>query len=362
MVENGLENEFTDDKWLQKVFHDDKEVLWPREAGEFVAKTTKIVKINNEKVDEVAKLIYDEAKKGALEKTEFHDHELHPNYEDPERTARWVFFVDTINFCFWYGHDGNVEYNGKNYSGYYFGAACLKRALDNYNIDVTDPNVMITLDEKKFGELFRGKLPIGLSALRARAVVEAGRVLLQKYDGKVLNLLKSANGSAQSLVKILVRDFKSYRDSCVYKGKRLMILKRAQIFTADVYSALKGNSKTNVANFRDIDSLTMFADYRVPQILCHLGVLEYSKQLQNILKRFSPIRKGSATETAIRAVSIHACDKLTKKVIELEKEHGKLSKPVTDADIDVFLWLKRREIAEEVEKTTSHHRVITWFY
>ena len=60
--------------------------------------------------------------------------------------------------------------------------------------------------------------------------------------------------------------------------------KRAQIFAADVYGAFGGRS---LGAFRDIDALTMFADYRVPVVLRRLRVLRYSDALaQQVRARF----------------------------------------------------------------------------
>ena len=61
-----------------------------------------------------------------------------------------------------------------------------------------------------------------------------------------------------------------------YTGKEVAILKRAQIVCADL--ALLGCS------LADIDELTMFADYRVPQSLVHFGAIEYSPQLLQKLR------------------------------------------------------------------------------
>lgn len=36
---------------------------------------------------------------------------------------------------------------------------------------------------------------------------------------------------------------------------------------------------TGLGHFRDIDQLTMFADYRVPAVLREMGILQYSPQL-----------------------------------------------------------------------------------
>jgi len=59
-------------------------------------------------------------------------------------------------------------------------------------------------------------------------------------------------------------------------------LKRAQILISDVHECLRGE---NPADFADIDKLTMFADYRVPQVLAYKGVLVYSEELEEILKK-----------------------------------------------------------------------------
>jgi hypothetical protein len=65
------------------------EDLWSRQAGEFVAANTTLVRFNAEKIKTAAELIYEEAKKDSLKKIEFHSHELHPKFEHPEQTARW---------------------------------------------------------------------------------------------------------------------------------------------------------------------------------------------------------------------------------------------------------------------------------
>ena len=57
--------------------------------------------------------------------------------------------------------------------------------------------------------------------------------------------------------------------------------KRAQILVADLWGCFQGQGD---AAFVDIDSITMFADYRVPQVLTYLGALKYSDSLLKNLK------------------------------------------------------------------------------
>ena len=101
---------------------------------------------------------------------------------------------------------------------------------------------------------------------------------LQKFQGKVSELIHQSNKSAQTLVQLLSNNFSSFRDTSTYNEEPgieaisswltsltfdyhliVAFLKRAQIFAADVWSRFGGHG---YGEFHDIDSLTMFADYR----------------------------------------------------------------------------------------------------
>ena len=53
---------------------------------------------------------------------------------------------------------------------------------------------------------------------------------------------------------------------------------------ADLWGALKGKPGYEDL-FPDISELTTFPDYRVPQILNHLGIMQYSQELQEIIDK-----------------------------------------------------------------------------
>jgi hypothetical protein len=55
------------------------------------------------------------------------------------------------------------------------------------------------------------------------------------------------------------------------------IYKRAQILVADVWSCFQDQG---LGKFPDISEITMFADYRVPQMLIYYDCLEYSPELK----------------------------------------------------------------------------------
>lgn len=128
---------------------------------------------------------------------------------------------------------------------------------------------------------------------------EAGQVLYEKYECSIPNLIGAANGSAAALVNILARDFGAFRDEHKFEGcrKSIHIMKRAQIFVADIWACFEGEG---YGAFRDIDKITMFADYRVPQILCGLGCMSYSPKLDAAVRAGRLIESGSSWEMQMR--------------------------------------------------------------
>ena len=75
-------------------------------------------------------------------------------------------------------------------------------------------------------------------------------------DMSVQRLVQKAGNSAGKLVNLLAKHFPSFRDETRFEGRRIRLLKRAQIFVADVWAAFNG---TRCGAFTDIDHLTMFA-------------------------------------------------------------------------------------------------------
>lgn len=57
---------------------------------------------------------------------------------------------------------------------------------------------------------------------------------------------------------------------------QVFFYKRAQIFAADVYGAFAGRG---LGAFTDVDKLSCFADYRVPVVLRHMGIMQYDEAL-----------------------------------------------------------------------------------
>lgn len=79
---------------------------------------------------------------------------------------------------------------------------------------------------------------------------------LSRSDESVKRFVLKAEKSAGKLVNLLHKHFSSFRDECRYEGRKVRLLKRAQICVADLNAACNNQG---AGEFLDMDSLTMFA-------------------------------------------------------------------------------------------------------
>lgn len=190
-------------------------------------------------------------------------------------------------------------------------------------------------------------------------------------------LVHEAKSSAARLVNILARDFRCFRDESPFEGRRkpVRFLKRAQIFVADVWACFDGEG---YGSFRDIDKITMFADYRVPQILNSMGALYYSPKLVSAITRKEQLKSGGYLELQLRgkasrtywvgglraeANALTGCSIWCVELIRREILKNNPGARVNAILIDYFLYdtMKEREKAG-MEGVMTHHRTRSIWY
>lgn len=124
---------------------------------------------------------------------------------------------------------------------------------------------------------------------------------MQKYESSFTKCIEVANRSAAALVNLLAEDFPCFNDVVSFENrKNVRFLKRAQICVADLWAAFNGEG---FGEFEDIDKITMFADYRVPQMLNTLGCLWYNPSLANAIRQKRIIESGHTWEIQLRGQS-----------------------------------------------------------
>lgn len=268
------------------------------------------------------------------------------------RTVAYLLILDSLNFCFW-APEGRpkweIDYQGEPLSGYYALAAALKRAFAT-GVPLDDARYLSQISTSELKEILAGRGELQLLDRRLAILNELGRVLLQRYGGRrASRLVEAASGSAVELARLLARELTSFRDEAEYKGRKVHFYKRAQIFAADLYLAFEGQSW---GAFADIGELTAFADYKLPQVLRRLGILEYSPGLTARIDRLESIPPGSPEEVEIRANTIWAVELLREELHHLRRE-------LLAIELDWLLW----ELGQRASfKQKPHHRTVTIFY
>jgi hypothetical protein len=171
-----------------------------------------------------------------------------------------------MNFCFW--PLDNFEYDNL--------ATHVQQATKE-GIQLSELTTIT--EEEVINKIFHG-VHVPLADSRAKILREMSSVVINQFEGSFVKIINLANKSAVNLLSILTQYFPNFQDHSIYEGHQIHFYKRGQILIGDIFG--KFNS-SGMGEFNDIDQLTMFPDYRVPQILEAEEVFVYSEYLKQII-------------------------------------------------------------------------------
>ncbi len=315
------------------------------ESTRFVARESRLVRIDKRALWAFA---------GRLSREDF---SLPPwdsmhHYTGPKhKVTAYLLVLDTINFCFRPpdGHEAwETNIDGCGVSGYNGLAAALKKAMED-GVPLVEAAFLAGLSVEDLEGILRGRGRLQLMEERALALRELGSVLLRDYGGQAHLLVEATVGWAGDLARLLAGKLASFRDTAVYRGRAVYFYKRGQILAADLHGALEGLAW---GWFRDMDRLTAFADYKLPQVLRQWGVLVYEKDLALRVDRQEPIEAGSEEEIEIRSNTIVAVEMIRQAVMEMGKR-------LQSFEIDGILWQMGQD---DKYRLQPYHRTTTIFY
>ena len=190
------------------------------------------------------------------------------------------------------------------------------------------PRELTITDVETVAEALGQEVGHELMELYARALRELGAFI---GDRTALDVVAAAEGSAERLAEQLAAGMPMFDDPGFFK--------RAQIVPSDL--ALAG-----VAEFEDLDELTIFADNLVPHVLRVDGVLRYDDELAAVIDAEQLLEPGDA-EREIRACAVHACELIAAEL------------GVPPRVLDSWLWNRGQEPRY---KARPRHRTRTTAY
>ncbi len=251
------------------------------------------------------------------------DAERHYLEGSREDVATYLLALDTINFGSGWFPTLNKRPNSSGYFTVAWGLADRFRNRGPYTNDdlraMTAGEIAGTLGQEQDHELM---------TLFAEALRDLGTWL---GDRTALQAIEAAEGSAERLAGQLADGMPFFRDTGFYK--------RAQITPQDLQVA-------GIAEFHDIDRLTIFADNLVPHVLRCDGVLTYDAELAALVDHHQLLPPGDQ-EQEIRACAVHVCERIA------------ASLDVPPRTLDMWLW--NRGQAPRY-KARPRHRTRTVYY
>ena len=269
-------------------------------------------------------------------------------------TVQYLFVLDSLNFCFW--PTPNLEYEH---------LAQAVKAVVEADAGAISAESLAAMDAPTLEGWFR---PTGFELPqleeRVRKVRELGCALLEvAADGgavgggggtfSALDLVRSAGRSAARLVELITRMIPGFRDHAVYGGRQIFLLKRAQILVSNIWGAHgRLTSGEHPCAFSDVEQLTMFADYRVPQLLRPMGVMVYAAPLAALIDAREELAACSEQEVEIRAATVQAVEQLRAALAAKGRD-------LPAAQVDWMLWQRGEQMKETLP---PHHRTLTVFY
>lgn len=232
---------------------------------------------------------------------------------DLHAAAQFAVAMNSINYMFWSKTNENefirYQHNGA------IGALAMTEAFKNAWMD---PSSAITaarnghpLSEADVVAIF-GDIPDP----SGRAVI-LNEVLLGGKLQQIADEIVHHNEFNTELASHLAHTFpQAYGDE---------VLKKSQLAVSAIWR------EARIRGFDGECDLTAFADYQIPNVLRALGILKYSDELANKIDQGMLIEEHSPEERAIRSASILAIEDLSK------------AQNVSVADVDFWIWLKRKE-------------------
>jgi hypothetical protein len=251
------------------------------------------------------------------------DAERHYLEGSPEEVAHFLLVLDSINFgSGWFP----TLRKRPGMSGYFTVASALTdfwRAEGGWS-----PAELRALSATELASVLGQEPDHELMGLYAEALRDLGRFLGARRS---IDVAAEAGGSAERLASTLAAGMPFFDDTGFWK--------RAQITANDL--ALAG-----VADFHDLDRLTIFADNLVPHVLRVDGVLVYDESLAGHIAAGELLEPGGE-EREIRGCAVHACELLSERL------------GVPARQIDTALWNRGQAPGY---KSVPRHRTRTVYY
>lgn len=230
----------------------------------------------------------------------------------------FAVLFSSLNFCFWHFDETKSSNTSE----------ARQRFMHIYKL-----GKIRSLDFQEFETIIG---PLYLNQKRFDFIQESVS-FIDSVEGKVLEYLNSFDSIKELIADIVLR-MPQYNDVSIYKGDRVYLYKRVQSLIFSLRHLIK--------RFNAETELSALADYRVPQFLNTLGILEYSDDLMYRIENNIEIQHDSEEEIEIRANTVVAVHEIASRL------------DISPAVVDNLIW----KGGKLVQNKNNFHKTINFFY
>lgn len=231
---------------------------------------------------------------------------------DPAGAIPYLLALSSLQYRFWDGE-------GEGYRRYCLegrtGASAMALGFDRAWGESQEPGggILACCSYEASVQLYFGEIPDPLS--RSETLQDVlGSTRLSEVVSKLDGVFRSGAVDVETAQLIAEAFPIAFGDPFLKKAQLALILMVAEYRASGISVE---------------EDLLAFADYQVPSVLRHLGVLVYAPALADLIDSRRLIPPGGVVEHSIRAASVLACE-------EISKRFG-----VKPSQVDGWLWRQR---------------------
>lgn len=282
-----------------------------------------------------------------LAKTEFTNELAELN---EERRIAFILVFESICYSFWGEPKWTTIVDGIAADGSRAMTRALLQAIAN-GYDILSADYLQHISNKDFAIILDGNVTIPLFDARLAMLRALGTYITTSYNGSFIAFFDDTSWDAPTIVRKLVHDLPLiFDDSAKYHSKSVYFYKRAQLVPAKLHDLSQiGLISQSV---RNVEQLTGFADYKVPQLLRRLGIVRYVPELAEKIDSYTELSSDSDEEIEIRAATIIALQHITSQA----QQHIPTA---TAAKVDSALFLATQE--KPIGDTPYHRSRTIWY-
>lgn len=308
------------------------------ETNKFVVDNAKYVKINYNKIGELINELLE------FENVHYLTKFPYPIYDmNTKDIINFLLIYNSIDFSFWGNPKWTIEVNEKKLDG---GIALLHCIFNLFN-GQDSSEVYRQLENMTIGDfrkILKGNVDIPLLEERYKIVTDIAKIVNLKMNGNFYNYIKNMN-TDKEIFETIINNFSCFEDTRTYNGKTIYFYKLAQLLTSNILHVIKIKERKEV----DYSNLLGCADYKIPQVMHGLGILEYNNELSLLLESKTEIAENSMYEVEIRASMI----------IVINYIYEQVNKSIDRIDINDFIWSKGQD---KTKKYKPYHLTRTKSY